>query len=162
MLSPRKETILKSIVGQYIIRARPVPSQSIMNECELGISSATVRNEMVQLEQEGYITRPHPSAGSIPLDKGYRQYVESIGNVKLPLAEQLLISHLFHQVEKELDEWLNLAAALMAQMVQNVAVMPSDAGRRSSPGLGPALCRRTRCARRRGTAGDFENRATPG
>jgi len=123
MLSPRKETILKSIVGQYITRARPVPSQSIMNECELGISSATVRNEMVQLEQEGYITRPHSSAGSIPLDKGYRQYVESIGDVKLPLAEQLLISHLFHQVEKELDEWLNLTAALLAQMVQNVAVV---------------------------------------
>lgn len=123
MLSQRKETILKSIVGQYIIKARPVPSQSIMDECELGISSATVRNEMVQLEQDGYITRPHPSSGSVPLDKGYRQYVESIGDIKLPLAEQLLISHLFHQVEKELGEWLDLAATLIAQMVQNVAVV---------------------------------------
>jgi len=123
MLSQRKDTILKSIVGQYITKARPVPSQSIMNECELGISSATVRNEMVQLEQEGYITRPHPSAGSIPLDKGYRRYVESIGDIKLPLAEQLMISHLFHQVEKELEEWLDLAATLIAQMVQNIAVV---------------------------------------
>lgn len=123
MLSPRKETILKSIVGQYISKAKPVPSQSILKECELGISSATVRNEMVQLEQEGYITRPHTSSGSIPLDKGYRQYVESIGDIKLPLAEQLLISHIFHQVEKDLDEWLNLAATLIAQMVQNVALI---------------------------------------
>ncbi len=123
MLSPRKETILKSIVGQYITKATPVPSQSIINDCELGISAATVRNEMAYLEQEGYITRRHPSAGSIPLDKGYRHYVESLGDIKLPLAEQRLVSHLFHQVEKELDEWLNLAATLIAQMVQNAAVV---------------------------------------
>jgi heat-inducible transcriptional repressor len=123
MLSPRKETILKSIVGQYITKAKPVPSQSIIKECELGISAATVRNEMVQLEYEGYITRPHTSSGSIPLDKGYRQYVESIGDIKLPLTEQMLISHVFHQVEKDLDEWLNLATTLIAQMVQNVALI---------------------------------------
>ncbi len=123
MLSPRTETILKSIVGQYITKATPVPSQSIINDYELGVSAATIRNEMVHLEQEGYITRPHPSAGSIPSDKGYRFYVESLGDVKLPLTEQRLISHLFHQVEKELEEWLNLAATLIAQMVQNAVVV---------------------------------------
>jgi len=100
-----------------------VPSQSIINDYELGVSAATIRNEMAVLEQEGYITRPHPSAGSIPSDKGYRRYVESLGDVKLPLAEQRLVSHLFHQVEKELDEWLNLAATLIAQMAQNAAVV---------------------------------------
>ena len=57
MLSPRKETILKSIVGQYITKATPVPSQSIIDDCELGISAATIRNEMAYLEHEGYITR---------------------------------------------------------------------------------------------------------
>ncbi len=123
MLPPRTETILKSIVGQYIIRARPVPSQSITNDYELGVSSATVRNEMAYLEEAGYITRLHHSAGSIPLDKGYRRYVETLGDVRLPLAEQRLISHLFHQVEKDLDEWLKLAAALIAQMVQNAVVI---------------------------------------
>ena len=123
MLSPRRESILKSIVGQYIIKATPVPSQSIIDDYELGVSAATIRNEMAYLEQEGYITRPHPSAGGIPSDKGYRCYVESLGDVKLPLAEQRLISHLFHQVEKELSEWLNLAATLIAQMVQNAAVV---------------------------------------
>jgi len=123
MLSPRTETILKSIVGQYITRATPVPSQSITNDYDLGVSAATIRNEMAYLEHEGYITRSHPSAGSIPSDKGYRCYVESLGDIKLPLAEQRLISHLFHQVEKELDKWLNLAATLIAQMVQNVAVV---------------------------------------
>ena len=123
MLSPRAETILKSIVGQYITKVTPVPSQSIINDYELGVSAATIRNEMAHLEQEGYITRPHSSAGSIPLDKGYRCYVESLGDIQLPLAEQRLISHLFHQVEKELDEWLNLAATLIAQMVQNMVVV---------------------------------------
>jgi len=78
---------------------------------------------MAHLEQEGYITRPHPSAGSIPLDKGYRCYVKSLGDVEFPLAEQRLVSHLFHQVERELDEWLNLAATLTAQKVQNVALV---------------------------------------
>ncbi len=123
MLFSRTETILKYIVGQYITRATPVPSQNVTNDCELGVSAATIRNEMAHLEHEGYIIRSHPSAGSIPSDKGYRYYVESLGNVRLPLAEQRLVSHLFHQVERELDEWLNLAATLIAQLVQNTAVV---------------------------------------
>lgn len=123
MLPSRTETVLKSIVGQYITKARPVPSQSISNDAELGVSAATIRNEMAYLEQEGYISRSHHSAGSIPLDKGYRRYVEILEDIKLPLAEQRLVSHLFHQVEKELNEWLNLAATLIAQMVQNVVVI---------------------------------------
>ena len=130
MLSHRTETILKSIVGQYITRATPVPSQSIINDYELGVSPATIRNEMAYLEREGYINRPHPSAGSIPSDKGYRYYVESLTDIKLPLAEQRLIGHLFHQVERELGEWLSLAATLIAQLAQNMAVvtMPKPVG----------------------------------
>jgi heat-inducible transcriptional repressor len=129
VLSPRSETILKSIVGQYIVRAMPVPSQSVINDYELAVSPATIRNEMAHLEQEGYIIRPHPSAGSIPSDKGYRYYVETLSDIELPLAEQLLISHLFHQVEREVEEWLSLAATLTAQLVQNVAIvtMPKPA-----------------------------------
>jgi len=123
MLSDRSETILKSIVGQYIVKATPVPSQSIINDFELAVSSATIRNEMTHLEQEGYITRPHPSAGSVPLDKGYRYYVETLSEIELPLAERLMVSHLFHQVERELEDWLSLAATLTAQLVQNVAVV---------------------------------------
>lgn len=129
MLSPRAGTILKSIVGQYIVKGMPISSQSITNDYELGVSPATIRNEMAHLEQEGYIIRPHPSAGSIPSDKGYRYYVETLTGIELPLTEQRLISHLFHQVEKELEEWLRLAAALTARLVQNVAVvtMPKPA-----------------------------------
>ena len=123
MLSHRGEAILKSIVAQYIARAVPVPSQSLIDNYELAVSSATIRNEMAHLEEEGYITRPHPSAGSIPSDRGYRYYVETLGDIRLPSAQQLLIRHLFHQVEGELEEWLSLAATLTAQLVQNVAIV---------------------------------------
>lgn len=123
MLSPRTGTILKSIVGQYITKAVPVPSQSILNDSQLGVSSATIRNEMARLERDGYIFRPHPSAGSVPSDRGYHYYVESLGGVALPLAEQRLIDHLFHQVEREQEEWLRLAAALIARLAQNMALV---------------------------------------
>ena len=129
MLPTRTGTILKSIVEQYIAKAVPVPSQSIVNDSELRVSPATIRNEMAYLEQEGYIIRPHTSAGSLPSDKGYRYYVESLENVKLPLAEQHLISHLLHQVEKEAEKWLSLTATILSQLGQNVAVvtMPKPA-----------------------------------
>ncbi|MDD4985048.1 MAG: heat-inducible transcriptional repressor HrcA [Dehalococcoidales bacterium] len=123
MLSLRTETILKSIVGQYIMRAIPVASQSIVSDHELKVSPATIRNEMANLEQEGYIKRQHHSAGSIPSDKGYRYYVESLGEIELPLTEQRMISHLFHQVEGELEEWLKLTAKLIAQLAQNMAIV---------------------------------------
>lgn len=123
MLSTRVESILKTIVGQYIAKARPVASQSLINDYELRVSSATIRNDMAQLEQQGYITRCHPSSGAVPSDKGYRYYVESLGATKLPLSEQRLIRHLFHQVEQEMEEWLKLTANLIAQLVQNMAIV---------------------------------------
>ncbi len=123
MLTTRTEAILKSIVEQYIVGQLPVPSQSIVAHSELGISPATIRNEMARLEEEGYITRPHTSAGGIPTDRGYRYYVESLVDLELPSAERRLITHLFHQVEKEIDEWLRLAASVVARMAQNVAVV---------------------------------------
>jgi heat-inducible transcriptional repressor len=78
---------------------------------------------MAHLEEEGYITRPHPSAGGLPTDKGYRYYVRSLIDLYLPVAEQRLIIHLFHQVERDIEEWLRLAVTVIAQMAQNVAVV---------------------------------------
>ena len=123
MISPRTDTILKSIVSQYIIRTVPVSSQGINEECGLKVSSATIRNEMAYLEKEGYIIRPHTSSGSIPTDKGYRHYVDSLQSISLPLVDQRLISHLFHQVEERLEEWLRLTATLLAQLAENVAIV---------------------------------------
>jgi len=125
MISPRAETILNLIVSKYIDRAVPVPSQSIAWESALGVSPATIRNEMARLEHEGYIIRAHHSAGSVPSDKGYRYHVESLKEISLSESQQRLISHLFHQVERDLDKWLSLAATLLAQQVQNIAVVTS-------------------------------------
>ena len=123
MLSPRTDTILRSLVGRYIVQAVPVPSQSLLQEAGLSVSSATIRNEMARLEHDGYITRRHPSAGSIPSDRGYRYYVETLGDITLPAAQQRLIDHLFHQVETKLEEWLSLTAALLAHLGHNMAVV---------------------------------------
>lgn len=123
MLSPRAETILMSIVERYIERGVPVSSQSLVVDGTVKVSSATVRNDMALLEREGYIIHPHTSAGGIPTDKGYRYHVASLNEAALPLSEQRLISHLFHQVEGKLEEWLSLAAAVMSQLSQNIAIV---------------------------------------
>lgn len=123
MLSERRQAILRSIVEQYIDRAVPVPSQYIVDKYKLAVSSATVRNEMAALEDDGFIIRPHTSAGSMPSDKGYRNYVETLENVYLPGSDRFLIDHLFHQVEDDLGSWLSLAATLLAKLTQNVAVV---------------------------------------
>ncbi len=123
MLQDRTATVLKSITRQYISRAVPVSSASVVGDCGLDVSSATIRNEMVCLEDDGYIIRPHHAAGSVPSDKGYRYYVGTLSDVELPVAEKRLIDHLFHQVEENLEEWLGLAVTLLAQRVQNIAVV---------------------------------------
>ena len=121
----RKEIILNSIIRQYIQRAVPVSSSSVLDDCRLDVSSATVRSEIAHLEKEGYITHPHYAAGSVPSDKGYRFHVAGLKSLELEVEEQFLISHLFHQVEDRLEEWLNLAASVLAQRVKNVVVVTS-------------------------------------
>jgi len=125
MLSERKENILRIIVGEYISLASPVGSEAIARRFGLELSAATIRNEMARLEEDGYIIRPHISGGGIPSDRGYRYYVESMVQEEVPLEEQRMLSHLFHQVERELAEWNRLAAALLARMVHNVAIVTS-------------------------------------
>jgi len=131
MLSQRSATILKSIVERYIDQAVPVPSQSIIHSYGLEVSSATIRNEMMQLEREGYIIRPHTSAGSIPSDKGYRFYVETLNEIRLPVNQQRMVSHLFHQVETHLEEWVRLTATILAHLTQNMAVVATAKSRKS-------------------------------
>ena len=131
MLNSRTETVLKTIVRRYIEEAVPVASQSIVGSGGLNVSSATLRNEMVYLEREGYLIRPHTSAGSIPSDKGYRYYVETLGDIALPLAEQRLVSHLFHQIERRLEEWLSLTARLIAELVQTAVVVTTPKAKNS-------------------------------
>jgi heat-inducible transcriptional repressor len=123
MLTKRRERILKVIVREYIATGQPVSSDAVARK-GLGVSPATIRNEMVELEDEGYLQQPHTSAGRVPSDLGYRHYIEAaIGNAQLSPAEQRRIRHQFHQVEGEVEQWIRLAAAILAHTVHNVAIV---------------------------------------
>ena len=123
MLTRRRDKILSIIIGEYISKGVPVSSDVVAKK-GLGVSPATIRNEMMELEEEGYLVQPHTSAGRIPTDKGYRHYIESLMSfARLSREEQFLIRHQFHQVERAVEEWTRLAAAILAGMVHNVALV---------------------------------------
>jgi heat-inducible transcriptional repressor len=121
-LTARQQAILGLVVREYIATATPVSSRVIVEAYGLGISSATVRNEMARLEEFGYLTHPHTSAGRVPTDRGYRYFVERLlGETELPLAERRMIRHQFHQVCSEMDQWLKLSVSVLAQAAQSAA-----------------------------------------
>ena len=125
MLSPRRDAILRSLVGEYIATATAVGSETIVrkHQLRLRVSPATVRNEMAALEEEGFITRLHASSGEIPLEKGYRYYVESAPpRDTRPSAVRQSARYRFGQVDPGLDAWVNVATGVLAEMVANIAV----------------------------------------
>ena len=124
MLTERREKLLRIIVDEYVTSALPVGSNALVEKHNLPYSAATVRNEMARLEDEGYITQPHTSAGRIPTDTGYRYYVETLMHEETPSEElQQTIRHQFHQAARELEEWARLAAAILAGRLNNAAVV---------------------------------------
>lgn len=129
-LPERRSAILRLIIADYVQSAQPIGSEALVQRHSLGLSSATIRNEMARLEEEGYIHHPHTSAGRVPSDKGYRYFVESlVGEQELPQDEQLRILHQFHQATTAMAEWLHLAASVLSQSVHNLAVVtPPRAG----------------------------------
>ncbi len=114
-LDPRSQQILRAVIEEYVITAEPVGSQTLVDHFRLGVSSATVRNVMAELEEAGYLTHPHTSSGRVPTDAGYRLYVESIAPQRsLQPVERLMIRHQFGQVEFASEQWFRLAAATIA------------------------------------------------
>jgi heat-inducible transcriptional repressor len=123
-LSERQRAILRLLIEQYVATARPVASDALAANPDLGVSPATVRNAMADLERGGYIAQPHTSAGRAPTDKGYRYFVEHLmGTAILPQAEQHTIDHQFHQVELDVEESMHLAASLLSRLVRSAAVV---------------------------------------
>ena len=123
-LSERQRIILRLVVREYVATGRPVGSQTLVTSSGLGVSPATIRNEMAALEEMGYLEHLHTSGGRVPTDRGYRYFVAHLmGPVELPSSEQLTILHQFRQVELQLEQWIELAAATLARAAGNVSVV---------------------------------------
>lgn len=122
-LDLRSQAILRAVIEEYVTTAQPVGSQALVERYGLGVSSATVRNILAEMEQAGLLTHPHTSAGRVPTDAGYRFYVESIAEtLPLPAVEQLMIRHQFGQVEFASEHWFRLAATTLAGLTRSAGL----------------------------------------
>jgi transcriptional regulator of heat shock response len=123
MQSQRRLEILRAIVDEYVATQEPVGSKSIADKSALGLSPATIRNEMAVLEDEGLITHPHTSAGRIPTDLGYRVFVDKLATVKpLSTAERRAIETFLDEANN-LDQLMKRSAKLLADLTKQVAVI---------------------------------------
>jgi heat-inducible transcriptional repressor len=119
----RRFAVLRAIVADFVATQEPVGSKMLVERHNLGVSSATVRNDMAVLEEEGFIAQPHTSAGRIPTDKGYRQFVDQLTQVKpLSSAERRAIQT-FLQGALDLDDVLRRSVRILAQLTRQVAVV---------------------------------------
>jgi heat-inducible transcriptional repressor len=119
----RRFEVLRAIVADYVATHEPVGSKVLVERYNLGVSSATVRNDMAALEDEGYIAQPHTSAGRVPTDKGYRLFVDRLSEIKpLSAAERRGIQS-FLDGAIDLDDVLRRSVRLLAQLTRQVAVV---------------------------------------
>jgi heat-inducible transcriptional repressor len=123
LLDDRKLEVLRAIVTDYVSSQEPVGSKALVDRHDLGVSPATVRNDMAVLEEEGYITQPHTSAGRIPTDKGYRLFVDRLGSVKPLSAAERRAIQTFLSGALDLDDVLSRTVRLLAQVTQQVAIV---------------------------------------
>lgn len=120
----RQERILKALVDDYVTTGRPVGSAAVLDSSHLNVSSATIRSELASLEDSGMVLQLHISGGRVPTTTGYRYYVEHLlPSAQMPDQDQITIRHQFHQAHTEVDEWLRLAAAVIAHRAHNVALI---------------------------------------
>jgi heat-inducible transcriptional repressor len=132
MLDDRKLEVLRAIVEDYVSTNEPVGSKALVERHHLGVSSATIRNDMAALEDEGYIVQPHTSAGRVPTDKGYRLFVDRLSSVKpLSPAERRAIQS-FLEGAVDLDDVVGRTVRLLAQLTHQVAVVQYPSLSRSS------------------------------
>jgi heat-inducible transcriptional repressor len=131
-LDDRKLDVLRAIVEDYVATQEPVGSKALVERHQLGVSPATVRNDMAVLEEEGYIRQPHTSAGRVPTDRGYRLFVDRLSRVKpLTPAERRAIER-FMIGAVDLDDVVHRTVRLLAQLTRQVAVVQYPSLARSS------------------------------
>src|SRR5439155_15072884 len=127
-LGARKIAVLRAVVEEYVRSGEPVGSETIADGAGLGVSSATIRNEMAALEELGYLSHPHTSAGRIPTDVGYRFYVNSLpARGKLRDAQRRAITGFFAEAILDLEDVLKGSVQLLSRLTQyaGLAVPPS-------------------------------------
>jgi heat-inducible transcriptional repressor len=119
----RRFEVLRAIVADFVATKEPIGSKTLVDRHNLGVSSATVRNDMAVLEAEGYIAQPHTSSGRVPTEKGYREFVDRLDVVKpLSSAERRAILS-FLETGVDLDDVLRRAVRLLAQLTRQVAIV---------------------------------------
>jgi heat-inducible transcriptional repressor len=123
-LTDRQKTLLLLIIRDYIESAQPVGSKRLAERYHLRLSSATIRNEMGALTEMGYLRQPHTSAGRVPTEEGYRFFVGQLMNqAELPASIQATISHQFYQAGSGVNQWMILAASVLAHQSQGVSMV---------------------------------------
>ncbi len=119
----RRFEVLRAIVADFVATKEPIGSKALVERHHLGVSSATVRNDMAVLEAEGYITQPHTSSGRVPTEKGYREFVNRIHDVKPLSSPERRAILTFLESGVDLDDVLRRAVRLLAQLTRQVAVV---------------------------------------
>jgi len=123
-LTERQKSILMLVIRDYIETAQPVSSNALVLRYNLDLSSATVRNELAVLHDMGYLRQPHTSAGRVPTDDGYRFFVsQMMHQAELPEAVQHTIAHQFYQARPSINQWMTLAASILANQSRGVSVV---------------------------------------
>ena len=123
-LTDRQRTLLLLIIRDYIDTAQPIGSKRLAEHYHLNMSPATIRNEMAALTEMGYLRQPHTSAGRVPTEDGYRYFVsQMMYQAELPESVQRTISHQFHQSGSDVEQWMTLAASILAHQSQGVSVI---------------------------------------
>ena len=132
MLEDRRLAVLRAIVEDYVATHEPVGSKALVERHSLGVSPATIRNDMAALEEEGFIAQPHTSAGRVPTDLGYRVFVDRLSEVKpLTAAERRAIQAYLDQAV-DLDDVMTRTVRLLAQITRQVALVQYPSLSRSS------------------------------
>jgi len=123
-LDDRKAAVLRAVVEEYIETAQPVGSGHVAGRPDVGVSPATVRNEMAALERDGYLAQPHTSAGRVPTDKGYRFFVDQLTRLgPLGPSERLQVKEFFAQAHGELEQMLHDTSRLLSELTSYAAVV---------------------------------------
>lgn len=144
LLDERKNRVLQAIVNDYVATAEPVGSRTLARKYDLGVSPATIRNEMADLEELGLLEQPHTSAGRVPSDRGYRYFVDELmERVNLHLEHEVRIHQAFDRRMRAIDQLVRETAAIVAEISRHAVLV-------TAPQFGPAVLAEIRLVPLRG------------